>query len=42
VHLPAQHRHLMPQHQQLDVLRSAVLGELRQHLQGLTQEQVHH
>jgi hypothetical protein len=36
MHLPTQHRHLMPQHEQLDVLRAAVPGELGQHLQDLT------
>jgi hypothetical protein len=41
MHLPAQHRDLMPQHEQFDVLRTAVAGELGQHLQDLAQEQVH-
>ncbi|MEU7873143.1 hypothetical protein [Dactylosporangium sp. NPDC049140] len=41
MHLSAQHCQLMPQHQQLDVLRATVPGELREHLQNLTQEQVH-
>jgi hypothetical protein len=40
VHLPAQHRHLMPQNQQLHVLGAAVAGQLRQHLQELTQDNV--
>jgi hypothetical protein len=41
VDLPAQHRHLMPQDQQVNVLCTPVADELGQHLQDLTQEQVH-
>ena len=41
MHLPAQHRHLMAEHQQFDVLGPAVAGELGQHLQHLAQQQVH-
>jgi hypothetical protein len=39
--LPAQHRHLMAEDQELDVLGSAVAGELGQHLQHLTQKQLY-
>ena len=39
--LPAQHRHLMTQHQQLDILGAAVARELGQHLQDLPQQQVY-
>jgi hypothetical protein len=41
VHLAAQHRHLVAQHQELDVLGSAVAGDLGQHLQDLAKQQVH-
>jgi hypothetical protein len=41
VDLPAQHRNLMTQHQQLDVLRAAVTSQLRQHPQDLPQQEVH-
>jgi hypothetical protein len=37
VYLAAQHRHLVPQYQDLDVLGSAVAGELGQHVQHLAQ-----
>jgi hypothetical protein len=37
VHLSAQHRHLMAEDQEFDVLGSAVAGPLRQHLQHLGQ-----
>ncbi|MDG6110448.1 hypothetical protein Daura_22440 [Dactylosporangium aurantiacum] len=36
MYLRTQDRHLMPQHEQFDVLRAAVAGELREHLQDLT------
>jgi hypothetical protein len=35
VYLPAQEGHLVPEHEQLDVLGAAVAGELGQHLQDL-------
>jgi len=38
VHLPAQHRDLMAQHQEFDVFGPAVAGELGQHLQDLAHE----
>jgi hypothetical protein len=41
VHLAAEHRHLVAQHEEFDVLGSAVSGELGQHLQNLAQQQVH-
>jgi hypothetical protein len=41
VDLPAQHRDLVAQHEQLDVLRAAVAGELDQHLEDLPQQHVH-
>jgi len=41
VHLTPQHRHLVAQHQQLDVLRPAVPGKLGQHPQDLAQQHVH-
>jgi len=41
VHLAPQHRHLVAQHQQLDVDRPAVPGKLGQHPQDLAQQQVH-
>ena len=41
VHLSTQDRHLMAQHEQFDVLRASVPGELGELLQDLTQEQVH-
>jgi hypothetical protein len=41
MYLPAQHRHLMPQNQEFDVLGPAVAGELGQHLQHLADQQVH-
>ena len=41
VHLTPQHRHLVAQHQQLDVLRPTVPGKLGQHSQDLAQQQVH-
>jgi hypothetical protein len=41
VDLPAQDRDLMAQHEQFDVFRAAVAGELGEHLQDLAQEQVH-
>jgi hypothetical protein len=41
VDLPAQHRHLVPQHQQLDVLGATITGELDQHLHDLLEKLVH-
>jgi hypothetical protein len=41
VDLPAQDRDLMAQHEAFDVFRAAVAGELGEHLQNLTQEQVY-
>jgi hypothetical protein len=38
--LPAQDSHLVPQHDQFDVLGPAVAGDLGQHLQGLPQQPV--
>jgi hypothetical protein len=40
VYLAAQHRHLVAEDQEFDVLGSAVAGELGQHLQHLAQQQV--
>jgi len=37
----AWHRHLVAQHEQLDVLGCAVAGELGQHRQNLAQQQAH-
>jgi hypothetical protein len=37
VHLAAQHRHLVAEYQDLDILGSAVAGELGQHLQDLAE-----
>jgi hypothetical protein len=37
VHLAAQHRHLVAEYQDLDILGSSVAGELGQHLQDLAE-----
>jgi hypothetical protein len=39
--LAASHRHLVAQHERLDVLGRAVSGESGQHLQNLAQQHVH-
>jgi hypothetical protein len=40
VHLPAQDRHLVSEHEQFDVLGAAVEGELAQHPQDLPENLV--
>ena len=41
VHLAAQHRDLMAENQQFDVLRATITGQLCQHLQDLAEQKVH-
>jgi hypothetical protein len=41
MNLPAQHRDLMRKDKELDILRAAVSGERAQHLQDLTQKEIH-
>jgi hypothetical protein len=41
VYLPTEHRDLMAQHEEFDVLGAVVAGELGQHPQHLTQQHVH-
>jgi hypothetical protein len=41
VYLAAEHRHLVAEYQEFDILGSAIAGELGQHLQHLAKQQVH-